>query len=395
MKFVHCADVHIGKEFAINKLRSRLRKAEILQSFLDIIEYCRDEAVDILLIAGDLFDSENVEDAVVKQVKDALAGIPDTDVYIAPGNHDPYTITSPYRQDGWSENVTIFGKTARIIEHREKGYRIWGCGFENCYETDRLLMGTRLPKDELINIGILHGQLVGKSGKSEYNAITDEDIANSGIDYLALGHVHKKTRVLRMGDTTLYAYSGTIEGQGFDEDGIKGFYTGELSKLMFKRHELITEYVSTSRRRYYHINVDITGVQSRAEVLERICKAAQSVTEDDEFAVCLTSNRVEDNLYRITLIGGVSEEAAFSVEELSAQLAGSFYYIKIMDNSRLLIDYEELAKQNSLKGMYTARMLEGIKAQQQAGNEKGVKLYKKALELGIRAFDGEVSVDEN
>ena len=71
MKFVHCADVHIGMEFALNRIKSKQRKVEILQSFLRIIEYCRDEAVDILLIAGDLFDSENVEDSVVKQIKDA------------------------------------------------------------------------------------------------------------------------------------------------------------------------------------------------------------------------------------------------------------------------------------------------------------------------------------
>ena len=394
MKFVHCADVHIGMEFALNRLRSRQRKAEILQSFLRIVEYCRDEEVDILLIAGDLFDSENVEEAAVQQIKDAFSTIPATDIYIAPGNHDPYTITSPYRQDGWSGNVTIFGGTPRVIENKEKGYRIWGCGFESCYVTDRLLMGVRLPKDELINIGILHGQLVGKSGKSEYNAITDEDIEKSGIDYLALGHVHKQTRVQKIGDT-LYAYSGTIEGQGFDEDGIKGFYTGELSKLLLGRHELITEYVSTSRRRYYHVNVDVSGATDRAEVVDRICRAAQSVTEDDAFTVLLSENRVEDNLYKITLIGDIGEEAAVSVEELSAQLSGKFFYIKMRDNTRLLLDYEELAKENSLKGMYTARMLDGIRAQEQAGNEKGARLYRKALELGIRAFDGEVGVDEN
>lgn len=381
-------------EFALNRLKSRQRKAEILQSFLRIVEYCRDEEVDILLIAGDLFDSENVEEAVVQQIKDAFSTIQATDVYIAPGNHDPYTITSPYRQSGWSGNVTIFGSTPRVIENREKGYRIWGCGFESCYVTDRLLMGVRLPKDELINIGILHGQLVGKSGKSEYNAITDEDIEKSGMDYLALGHVHKQTRVQRIGDT-LYAYSGTIEGQGFDEDGIKGFYTGELSKLLLGRHELITEYVSTSRRRYYHVNVDVSGAADRAEVVDRICRAAQSVTEDDAFTVLLSENRVEDNLYKITLIGDIGEEAAVSVEELSAQLSGKFFYIKIRDNTRLLLDYEELAKENSLKGMYTARMLDGIRAQEQAGNEKGARLYRKALELGIRAFDGEVGVDEN
>lgn len=394
MKFVHCADVHIGMEFALNRLRSRQRKAEVLQSFLRVVEYCRDEKADILLIAGDLFDSENVEEAVVRQIMDAFSTIPDTDVYIAPGNHDPYTITSPYRQEGWSSNVTIFSGTPQVIEHREKGYRIWGCGFESCYVTDRLLMGVRLPKDGLINIGILHGQLVGKSGKSEYNAITDDDVEKSGIDYLALGHVHKQTRVRRIGDT-LYAYSGTIEGQGFDEEGIKGFYTGELSKLLLGRHELITDYVSPSTRRYYHVNVDVTGAESRAEVIDRICGAAQSVVFDDEFATLLTENRAEDNLYKVTLIGDIGEEAASSVEELAAQLSGKFYYIKLKDASRLLIDYEELAKENTLKGMYTARMLDAISTQERAGNEKGAQLYRKALEIGIRAFEGEVSVGEN
>ncbi len=389
MRFVHCADVHIGMEFSLNKLKSRQRKAEILQSFLRLIEYCRDEAVELLLIAGDLFDNENVEAALVEQVKSALGSIPQTDVYIAPGNHDPYSLTSPYRDDGWSDNVVIFNGTPKVIERPDKGYRIWGCGFESSFVMDRLLMGVRLPKDELINIGILHGQLVGKSGRSEYNAITDSDIEKSGIDYLALGHVHKQTRVQRIGDT-LYAYSGTIEGQGFDEDGIKGFYTGELSKLLLARQELITEYVSPSMRRYYHVNVDVTGAAGRAEVADRICRAAQSVTKDDEFAVLLTGNRVEDNLYKITLVGDIGEDAAVSVDELSAQLSGSLYYIKLKDNTRLVLDYEALAKENSLKGMYTARMLDTIRTQEQAGNEKGAQLYRKALELGIRAFDGEV-----
>lgn len=394
MKYVHCADVHIGMEFALNKLKSRQRKAEILQSFLSLVEYCRNEAVDILLIAGDLFDNENVDAAVVEQVKSALGSIPQTDVYVAPGNHDAYTITSPYRDEGWSDNVTIFNGTPRVIERADKGYRIWGCGFESCFVMNRLLMGVRLPKDELVNIGILHGQLVGKNGKSEYNAITDSDIEKSGIDYLALGHVHKQTGVQRIGDT-LYAYSGTTEGQGFDEEGIRGFYTGELSKQLLGRHELIAEYVSTSRRRYYHVNVDVTGALNRAQVVDRICSAAQGVTEDDEFAVLLTENRAEDNLYKVTLTGDISEEAAVSVDELSAQLFGKFYYIKLRDNTRLLIDYEELAKENSLKGMYTARMLDNIRMQEQAGNEKGAALYRKALELGIRAFEGEVGVDEN
>ena len=84
-----------------------------------------------------------------------------------------------------------------------------------------------------------------------------------------------------------------------------------------------------------------------------------------------------------------------SVNEVDCYVSRAYYYIKLRDNTRLLIDYEELAKENSLKGMYTARMLDNIRMQEQAGNEKGAALYRKALELGIRAFEGEVGVDEN
>lgn len=394
MKFVHCADVHIGMEFALNRLKSRQRKAEILQSFLRVIDYCRDNEVDVLLIAGDLFDSENVEAAVIERIKSAFGSILQTDVYIAPGNHDPYTLTSPYRDEGWSSNVTIFNGTPRIIERADRGYRIWGCGFENCFVTDRLLMGTRLPKDELVNLGIVHGQLVGNNGKSQYNAITDSDIELSGIDYLALGHVHKQTAVQRMGNT-FYAYSGTIEGQGFDEEGLRGFYTGDLSRRLLDRNEFITEYVSPSLRRYYHVNVDITGAATRAEVIEEIYKAIENAGQNDMFAEELVENDIADNLYKLTLTGEAGVATAVSAEELSALLAGQFFYIKIKDGTTLKLDYEALAKENSLKGMYTARMLEGIRAQEKAGNEKGASLYRMALELGIRAFEGEVSAGEN
>lgn len=391
MRIVHCADVHIGMEFSLNRMKSKSRKAEIVQGFLRIVEYCRSHEADVLLIAGDLFDNENIDASVEEQIKQALGSIPQVDVYIAPGNHDPLTASSPYSGEGWSENVVIFNAKPRIIERPDRGYRIWGCGFESCFMENRLLMGVRMPKDELINLGIVHGQLVGRSGSSIYNAITDSDIEKSGFDYLALGHVHKQTGINRIGNT-FFAYPGTPEGQGFDEDGIKGFYTGEISKKLLARNELIMEYVSLSMRRFYHVNVDVTGTDSRQEVLDRIEAAFEDTVKDDITVAVEVDNRIENNLYKLMLNGEVEERSFISVEELSARLAMQLYYIKIKDDTTLLVDYEALAGENSLKGIYVAKMLDNIRMKEQTGDEAGVKLYKKALELGIRAFDGEVSM---
>lgn len=391
MRIVHCADVHIGKEFSLNRMKSKSRKAEIQQGFLRVVEYCRNHEADVLLIAGDLFDNENIDAAAEEQIKQALGSIPQVDVYIAPGNHDPFTSTSPYSREGWSENVIIFDAKPRIIERPDKGYRIWGCGFESSFSESRFMMGVRMPKDELINLGIVHGQLVGKNGSSTYNPITDGDIERSGFDYLALGHVHKQTEINRMGNT-FFAYPGAPEGQGFDEDGIKGFYTGEISKKLLARNELIMEYVSLSMRRYYHVNVDVTGTDSRQEVFDRIEKALEYTVKDDITVAVESDNRIENNLYKLTLEGALEQRSFISVEELAAKLAMQLYYITIKDNTTLLIDYESLARENSLKGIYTAKMLDNIRMKEQAGDEAGTALYKKALELGIRAFDGEVSM---
>ena len=391
MRIVHCADVHIGMEFSLNRMKSKSRKAEIVQGFLRIVEYCRSHEADVLLIAGDLFDNENIDAAVEEQIKQALGSIPQVDVYIAPGNHDPLTASSPYSGEGWSENVVIFNAKPRIIERPDRGYRIWGCGFESSFSESRFMMGVRMPKDELINLGIVHGQLVGKNGSSTYNPITDADIDKSGFDYLALGHVHKQTEINRIGNT-FFAYPGTPEGQGFDEDEIKGFYTGEISKKLLARNELIMEYVSLSMRRYYHVNVDVTGTDSRQELFDRIEKALEDTVKDDITVAVESDNRIENNLYKLTLEGALEQRNFISVEELSARLAMQLYYITIKDNTTLLIDYEALAKENSLKGIYTAKMLDNIRMKEQAGDEAGAGLYKKALELGIRAFDGEVSM---
>ncbi len=384
MKILHCADVHIGMEFTANRMRSRQRKAEILNGFLRVLSFCKEKCVDVLLIAGDLFDNENIEPEVLEQIRAGFADIEGTDVYIAPGNHDALTPSSPYRKVEWPKNVMIFDGEGKIIEHEDKGYRIWGCGFEHAFVSNRLLSGIRLKRDELINIGIIHGQLVGKNGTAIYNPITDADIEKSNMDYLALGHIHKQTDILKNGNT-LYAYSGTIEGQGFDEDGIKGFYYGELTREQLNEGKHGLEYISFAARRYTLLEVNISEAESKSDIMRLIMEAVE--TSDSE--------HFEDDLYKIKLTGDISQDMIINSEDIKADLASKLYFVKVKDKTELLIDYEELAKENSLKGMFAATMLNSIKECEEKEDTDGVKKNKKALELGIRAFMGEVSVNED
>lgn len=384
MKLVHCADVHIGMEFAANRMKSRQRREEILLGFLKVVKYCGEQRTDVLLIAGDLFDNEEIGEEVLERIREAFGTIKDTDIYISPGNHDALTLTSPYRRIKWPDNVFVFSGKGQIVERPDKGYRIWGCGFESAFVERRLLAGVTLPRDGLINLGLLHGQLVGKNGRSIYNPITDGDIERSNLDYLALGHVHMQTELLRQG-RTFYAYSGTIEGQGFDEEGVKGFFAGEFTREELDRGRAQLEYVSLSKRRYHRLEVDVTGAEGKGQVLERIREALERTDPE----------RYEENLYKILLTGEVAKEELISIGELQAGLEEQLYYVRLKDGTHLAIDYEELAKANSLKGMFAARMLENIGQCRQKGDEALALRYERALELGVRAFYGEVEIDDN
>ena len=69
IRVLHCADLHLGSEFAAVPERARERRQELLRTVRNIIEICRQQQIDLLLIAGDLFEGSNVDPATVQSVK--------------------------------------------------------------------------------------------------------------------------------------------------------------------------------------------------------------------------------------------------------------------------------------------------------------------------------------
>lgn len=389
MRIVHCADVHIGKDFGLIKTESHRRKSEILQGFISFIDYCIETDTDVLLIAGDLFDNDNVSHSMISQVKEEMKKAKDMDIYIVAGNHDPYITAGMYRGN-WPENVHIFKDKPEVITRRDKGYRVWGCSFAGSYVNEGILSNADMSflkmDDELINLGVLHGQLVGGFGESVYNPITDEDIKKSNLDYLALGHVHKSNGILRQGKT-FYSYCGTMEGQGFDEDGIKGFYEGEITKEEFKLSRCNLRFASLSYRRYYHVNADITGAADINKMISIIKDRIENV--DDELT--------ERNLYKVNLTGTLDEDVTFSVRDIENRLGRLYYFVSVVNNTKIKADYARLSVQNSLKGMFVRKMLSKIENNSKKENDydEPDDLYMKALEYGLRAFSNEVIIDED
>ncbi|MBQ4115817.1 MAG: metallophosphoesterase, partial [Clostridia bacterium] len=112
VKVLHCADLHLDAPFVCgDALKSELRKNELLATFSSMMNYVKMNAVDIVVISGDLFESVNVTRDTVAMVKKEFADNPLCKFVIAPGNHDPYTPDSVYSKVDFPSNVYIFNDT--------------------------------------------------------------------------------------------------------------------------------------------------------------------------------------------------------------------------------------------------------------------------------------------
>ena len=197
VKIVHAADFHLDSAFgALSAEQARQRRRESRELLTRLSNYVNQNGVDLVLLAGDLFDSDTTYRETLEALSDAL-GAMQARVFIAPGNHDPYSAKSPYATLSWPENVHVFtSKTVERVELPELGCAVYGAAFTAPVQDESLLAGFRAPEDDFIHLMVLHGDI--SATESRYDPLTKEQIKESGIDYLALGHTHQFCGFLRL-----------------------------------------------------------------------------------------------------------------------------------------------------------------------------------------------------
>ncbi len=372
VKILHTADIHIGAAESFLKGESLKRRFENLLTFEKIIDLGAERNVDLIAIAGDLFDSNTVEDRFIDAVFEKIASIKKPVVFCA-GNHDPLNADSPFLNRELPENLFVLGAKDECIAFEDISLKCYGRSFTDVYLKGEERFTLDTDKD-YVNLMVQHGELKSDLS-SDYNSITPTFVKNSGMDYIALGHVHKRTPVGKI-DNTFFAYCGCPEGQGFDELDDKGVYIGEIGKGVCN-----LEFVAVSKRKHIHHKADVTDLVSTEEICTKIL-ADLSVGYGEDF---------RDNLYKIELTGEILPDTKIIKAEILSRLENELYFVKIKDSTELKVDFEMLSKEPSLKGIFVKRMLEKM------GNaDADTKiLYKKALDLGLKAFLGEVKYDED
>ena len=359
LKIIHAADFHLDSAFGglpVEKSRERRRESrELADRLADLAAL---EKADLVLLSGDLFDGERVYPETLERLKAALArmGCP---VFIAPGNHDPYTARSPYALQPWPDNVCIFREEELAsVTLRELGCVVHGAAFTGPERTSPVLAGRTAPKDGMIHIYCLHGDAAAPT--SRYGPITREQIAHSGADYVALGHVHQCSGLRREGDTC-WAYPGCPEGRGFDELGDKGVLVGTVSSRGTK-----LRFVPLCRRRYWILEADVTEASPR-EAVERVMP-----------------DTAGEDICRVVFTGEADGQG-IDLEMMESMFRDRFYAVEMRDKTRPARSLWEKAGENSLRGVFLQEMKRRYDTAQDDAEREQITM---AVRFGISALEG-------
>ncbi|MBQ7363519.1 MAG: DNA repair exonuclease [Clostridia bacterium] len=347
MKILHTSDLHLASSLTSRLTGERLktRRAELSLVFERTVEEAVYRGASLIIIAGDLFDTERITARQREHILESIARCPMLDFLYLPGNHEREALTAGVGK--LPENLKLFGSEWTYYD-----YGLVRIAGRSTLSAD---MFDTLQKDpEKKNIAVLHG---GVSDRSSESAVGLKDAAASGIDYVALGHYHSYEHIRLEGGGSA-VYSGTPEGRGFDEAGPCGVVLIETDGV-----GLSHSFIPTAKREIVIKNVDISAAHTRLDI-------------DD--AVRETLLGVEDtSLVRVVLTGRHSPELAVDTDTLNRRYAEKFFYFEALDESGIVINPEDYRYDKSLKGEFIRLVMS--KEMDEAERERIIKTGLGAL----------------
>ncbi|MBP5313455.1 MAG: DNA repair exonuclease, partial [Eggerthellaceae bacterium] len=319
LTFIHAADLHLGAPFKglsdFDASRARALSVATGQAYATLIKTALDKKVDFVVLAGDTFDQKKPTHQEHIQFLSGLknlnaAGIP---VYICTGNHDPF-ITWQNELRELPPNVSFFsaeGPSYFLFEKEGTPLCVLGgTGFKTSKWGDRkplvglsrrdMLQSSPHAADAEFAIGVLHTDL----GKA-YAPCTVNELTECGLDFWALGHIHK-----RYADSSgAYAFAGCMQGHDINEAGTHGFNVVTLETSLPNK----IEFVPSATIEWAQIFVDAGDCSSLKELYD---KALDAVLQRKEETEVLTN---ADLYVRVTLTGQTSLFSKLRHEDVVAE----------------------------------------------------------------------------
>ena len=373
MKILHIADFHLDSAFSgFDKERADERREELRECFVRAMKIAKERGVQLVLIAGDLFDTpfctSETRRVVFGAIKDV--GYP---VVMAPGNHDYYNKNGTYADKMMPENAYIFtSNELGRFDFDELHVSVIGYGFtSDRYEMNPL--ATDIPtSSENINVLCAHAEIT--KSFSKYAPTSANAIAKCGFVYAALGHVHKPEAPCKV-EGTVIAYTGFPQGRSFDEVGEGGAYLIDIDAD--KNVEI--ERIVLSNMTYEIERVDITSLSNDEDAIREIS------------SVVLKKGYGKNTALRVILEGSIPSDYIPNtkrIESLAQELG--LLLLQIQNDCVSNFDLDYLEEDMSVRGEVYRRLLPLLNSADESERAKG----SLALRFALASLDKrELSID--
>lgn len=348
MKFFHVADIHLGAAPDSGFPWGEKRKEEVWDSFCRLLERAEQEAVDLILIAGDLFHRQPLL-RELKEVNYLFSKLTRTRVVLIAGNHDYLKKDSYYRSMEWNDNVTFLasGQYEKVVFSDIKT-SVYGLSYHS-REIREPLYDDLQPDDipGMRNILLAHG------GDEKHIPINWRKLQRSGFDYVALGHIHKPQPIIE----NKIVYAGALEPIDKNDLGMHGFISG-----IYENNKLNITFVPWSVRQYIKLKIDVDERATDHFIKEEIQSEISRLGEQNIYKIALSGYRDPDIIFQT----GYYQDYGNVIE--------------VIDGTHPAYDFDKLFSQHpdDIIGQYIERLYRpGM-----------TKIEEKALHYGIQALQG-------
>lgn len=356
MKFVHIADMHFDSPFTElnNSNLCKTRKLEQRKVFKKVIDYIKENNIEYLFIAGDLYEHEYIRKSTIDYINGLFEEIKNTKIYITPGNHDPYVNGSYYESYEWSSNVYICKSELEIIH--EKDAYIYMTAFTDFYMNESPINKINIQNPNKNNILITHCDLNGNRDEKGfcYNPILETKINALKFDLVAMGHIHKTN----FKENNSIIYPGSTISFGFDELGEHGMVVGSI-----ENGKLSTEFVRLDDRIFTKSEFLVDNFLDQEQLIEGLNDLQTDINK----------------MYEIILIG--NRNFGINCREI-LKLIDNPNILKIKDKTTLGYDIEAISKENNLRGLFVREIIKKYKTGEYTEQE-----IEKAIEIGLNAIN--------
>lgn len=310
--FIHAADLHLDSPFkgltkVPDAVRQQLRESTFI-ALRRLVDIVKQEKVDFVVLAGDLFDAADRSLRAQLRLQKALAEITNygVQVFVVHGNHDPES--GRQAKLDYPQGVFVFG--SREVECQpaytrsgELAAHVYGISYATSAVTDNLALRFRKREGASFHLALLHANVDGNPSYDNYAPCRLDELVTSGFHYWALGHIHDR-RTLH--EYPHVVYPGNIQGRSIRETGSKGSYVVSVSEsgaIELQFHEL-------SAVLWQELVVSIEGMEREQELKNRLLTALEGLRQQARDQPMIVRIRLEGrgSLHERLLDPAVGEE---------------------------------------------------------------------------------------